>query len=236
MMIRGSAMGLFAGGIMLWLTCKIIPLLTYMSMDYVAIFMMGGAIFILLFVFGISETGKQYDTLPPGGALINFIRRDGHIVPLVGKRIYSGESFLEIPKLGLIEDLGANTVFTWGRKRVRFGLENINYTPDPRFWNLTRELYHLGFDDNDDLYNVLNIPNMNNKTEQIKKVYYLERMGRIYWGMTHSEPHGTKKLMNIFKKMPHKKTVYGKKREEKPVEAKTRINYAEIDKIIGEKK
>jgi len=236
MMIRGSAIGLFIGGTLLWIMCKTIPFLTAVSMDYVAIFMMGGAIFILLFVFGISETGKQYDTLPPGGSLINYIRRDAHIIPLVGKRVYSGESFLEIPKLGLIEDLGSGTVFTWGRKRVRFGLENINYTPDPRFWNLTHELYKMGFDDNDDLYNVLNIPNMDTKTERIKKVYYLERMGRIYWSMTHEEPRGAKKLTRMFKKRQHKKTVYGKKRYDKPLEAKTKIDYTEIDKVIGDKK
>ena len=239
MMIRGSATAIFAAGIMLWLACKTIPLLMQIGMDYVAIFMMVGGIFILLFVFGISETGKQYDSLPPGGALINFIRRDGHIVPLIGKRVFTGESFLEIPKLGLIEDLGKDTVFTWGRKRVRFGLENINYTPDPRFWNLTRELYKMGFDDSEDLYNVLNIPNMDPVTDRAKKIQYLERMGKIYWYMTHQEQHGAKHLMDIFKKKRSKKIVYGIPRKKEEIKDEPRqpektkeVDYKKIDTII----
>lgn len=234
MMIRGSATLLFSGGVMLWLMAKMIPLLSLMFMDWVAVFMMCGGIFILLFVFGISGAGKQYDTLPIGCALVNYIRRDGTIIPLVCRRVFSGESFLEEPKLGLIEDLGKDTVFLWGRKKVRFGLENINYTPDPRHFNLTRELYQLGFDDSDDLYNVLNIPNMDPEKDRAKKAYYLERMGNIYWNMTHQQPHGGKRLVLSFQRKPEMKTVFGKKRVEKPKEmVKVDTAYDEIDEVIG---
>jgi hypothetical protein len=209
MMIRGTAAALFAGGVLLWIMSKIIPFLTVISMDWVAIFMMCGAIFMLFFCFGISATGLQYDTIPPGTAVINYIRRDGLIAPLLGKRIFSGESFLDVPKLGLIEDLGTDTVFLWGRKKVRFGLENLNYTPDPRYWNMTRELYNLGFDDLDDLYNVMNIPNMNNEQDKAKKVYYLERMGNIYWNMMHQQPHGGERIVNSFKKKRSKNVSFG---------------------------
>ena len=213
MMIRGTSVGLFIGGIFLWLLCKMIPLLTLMMMDWVALFMMGGAMFILLFCFGISGTGLQYDTIPPGTAVINYIRRDGIIVPLLGKRVFSGESFLDVPKLGIVEDVGKDTVFLWGRKKVRFGLENINYTPDPRYFNLCHELYKLGFDDTDDLYEVMNIRNIDGNKERARKVYYLERMGQIYWNMTHQEPRGAKKLLEIFKKKREKHVAFGPRRK-----------------------
>ena len=199
MMIRLSSLMLFIGGVLLFLMCKIIPILQFMMMDYVAVFMMAGGMIILLFVFGMSGTGLQYDTIPVGTAIINYIRRDAQIVPLLGKRIFKGESFLDVPKLGLIEDIGKDTVFLWGRKKVRFGLENISYTPDPRYFNMTRTLYELGFDDTDDLYNILNIPNMISLESKPKKVAYLIRMGNIYWNMTHERPRKAQRLMEIFK-------------------------------------
>lgn len=217
MMIRGSAAFLFVGGVMLWMLAQLIPFLKMISMDWVGQFMEIGAIFILFFCFGISQTGLQYDTIPPGSAIINYIRRDGIISPQLGKRIFSGESFLDVPRLGLIEDLGQDTVFLLGRKKVRFGLENINYTPDPRYWNMCKELYSLGFDDLDDLYNVMNIPNMDNNTEKAKKVYYLERMAEIYWNMTHREEHGAEKLIRIFGKKRDKNVTLGPRRRDKMV-------------------
>jgi hypothetical protein len=229
MMIRGTAAGLFAGGVLLWMMTKFMPLLAFMMMDWVAVFMMAGGVFILLFVFGMSGTSLQYDTIPAGTAIINYIRRDGIIAPQLGKRIFSGESFLDVPRLGLVEDIGVDTVFLWGRKKVRFGLENINYTPDPRYWNMCKELYRLGFDDTEDLYNIMNIPLMDSKLEKAKKVYYLERMGEIYWNMTHGSPHGVKRLMDIFRKKQQKITVFGKQRREVPKDVDI---HAEIDRRL----
>lgn len=213
MMIRGSAVLLFVGGFMLWMMSQFVPLLRLMMMDWVGWFMAIGGIFILLFVFGVSQTGILYDTNPAGTVPIPFIRRDGIIAPLLGKRIFSGESFLDIPRLGLVEDLGIDTVFLWGRKKVRFGLENINYTSDPRYWNMTKELYLLGFDDSEDLRNVLDIPNMDNERDKLKKVYYLERMANVYWKMTHAQPRGVHHLMDIFRK-PRPRVAFGKRRNE----------------------
>jgi hypothetical protein len=205
------------------------------GMDYVAQMAEFGGIFILLFCFGLSQTGKQYDTLPMGSVLINYIRRDGYIVPLVGKRVFSGESFLDIPALGLIEDLGKDTVFTWGRKRIRFGLENINYTPDPRYGNLCQKLYDLGFDDSDDYQNIMDIPNIDSNRDRAIKVYYLERMGNIYWNMIHQGHHGGKKLMDVLRKKQGKKIVFGKSRFKDKPEFNQK-DYMDIDKVIGERK
>ncbi len=214
MMIRGTCAAMFAGGVMLWLMSKLVPFLQVMFMDYIAIFMMAGAVFILFFCFGLSQTGLQYDSIPPGTAIINYIRRDGIIQPLLGKRVFSGESFLDVPRLGIIEDLGKDTVFLWGKKKVRFGVENINYTPDPRYWNLCKELYSLGFDDTDDLYNVLNIPNIDANQEKAKKVYYLERMANIYWNITHAESRGGERLIKNFKERKEKNVSFGPRRKD----------------------
>lgn len=231
MMIRLSAIMLFIGGVMLWMMSKVIPLLALMMMDWIGVFMMAGCVIILLFMFGISQVGLQYDSIPAGTAIVNFIRRDGIIVPLLGKRIFSGESFLDVPKVGLIEDLGKDTVLLWGKKKVRFGMENINYTPDPRFFNLTKELYSLGFDDSDDLYNVLDVCNM--KPEDSKrKAYYLERMANIYWNMTHEKPRGATRLVMSFKRKPAKKVVFNPKA--KPV-VKNFDDEERLHKIIDEK-
>lgn len=229
-MIRGSAAFMFLGGIMLFMMSKAIPFLQVIFMDWIAVFMMTGALIILLFVFGVSQTGLQYDSIPPGTAIINYIRRDGIIQPLLGKRVFSGESFLDVPKLGIIEDLGKDTVFLWGKKKVRFGIENINYTPDPRYWNVCKELYRLGFDDTDDLYNVMNIPNIDPEKDKIKKVFYLTRMADIYWNMTHEQPRGAERLMEKFRERREKNESFGIRRknvkktkereEEKPVEPK----------------
>lgn len=228
-MIRGSAAMLFTGGIMLWVMSEIIPFLNVILMDWVAVFMMFGGIFILLFVFPISGVSLQYDTIPPGSAIINYIRRDGIIAPLLGRRIFSGESFLDVPRLGLIEDLGKDTVFLWGRKKVRFGIENINYTPDPRYWNLCNELYRLGFDDTDDLFNVLNIPSLNYETDKAKKVYYLERMAQIYWNMTHQQSRRGERLVKSFKSREDKNVAFGKRRRVVPDEKTTKAKEARVE-------
>jgi len=216
MMIRGTCAAMIAGGVILFAMTKAIPFLQFIFMDWISIFMMCGAAFIMFFMFGLSQTGLQYDSIPPGTAVINYIRRDGIIQPLLGKRVFAGESFLDVPKLGIIEDLGKDTVFLWGKKKVRFGIENINYTPDPRYFNVCRELYQMGFDDTDDLYNVMNIPNIDAEKEKAKKVFYLTRMADIYWNITHAEPRGAERLMTIFRRRREKNESFGPRRKDTP--------------------
>jgi len=121
--------------------------------------------------------------MPKWKHLINYRRRDNEIVPIYGDRAYPGESFLDVPQLGLIEFLGKDCFYTWGDKKVLDGLENINFTPDPRYYNLTHLFYELGFTDSVDVSNVLNGRD-------------LELMGRIYLNMEkYDNKHGVKKLV-----------------------------------------
>lgn len=207
MIIRGLIVTLSLGGFMLWLSTKLLPLMLWLGMDYVGVFMMFVPLIIVFVQLSRTRTGISFD--PPAGmqSIINYIRRDGTIIPLIAKRVYPGESFLQIPHLGLIEDLGKDTVFNWGVRRVRLGLENISYTPDPRFFNLTSELYRLGFDNSDDLWSVLNVASIEDKET---RAYYLEYMGKVYQNMLHPPERGVKRLVKELQShKPKKKIKFG---------------------------
>jgi hypothetical protein len=241
MMIRATA-GAFAGiGLFFFLMAKIVPLFGLFFFDWMGIMMLGMASFILLFMFAPSDTGLLFDNIPAGTAVVPFIRRDGIIRPLLFKRIFSGESFLEHPRVGLLEDIGKGTVFLWGKKKIRFGIENLNYTPDPHHWPLTKQLYEMGFDDNDDLWNVLHIPDMDPVKDKTLKAYYLERMAVIYWNMTHAEPRAGRRLVQEFEKKPVKHVGFKPQSKiarklEKPVEKKIQPSDEErLKKLLGEK-
>ena len=214
MVIRGLMVLLGVGGFMLWFMAKIDPFIAMLGMDFVGVFMMFVPVIICFIQVSRTRTTLQFD--PPSGgmtAIINYIRRDGNIIPLVGNRVYSGESFLDIPRMGLIEDLGKDTVFNWGIRRTRLGLENINYTPDPRYFNLTAEFYRLGFDNSDDLWNVLNVSSISDKD---MKAYYLEYMGRVYQNMLVKPKRGGQRLVSELKNnKPSRKQGFKPKNQKK---------------------
>lgn len=130
-----------------------------------------------------SNTWKHVDKTPLWKHLIDYMRRDNEIIPIEGERTYPGESFLDVKQLGLIEYLGKDCFYNWGDKKVMWGLENINYSPDPRYFNFTHLLYTIGFSDSDDVTNVLNGTD-------------LELMGKVYLKMQEYDgEHGVGKLM-----------------------------------------
>ena len=143
-------------GFMLFFMGYVDPFMHMILMDWV------GAILMLMAPIGYfvtlytSQTIKRFDPIPKNKALLDFIRRDGLDVDVIGTRIYSGQSFLDTEGLGLIEDLGKDCVFLKSKKKIRYVLENLSFTQDPRFWGFTSELYRLGFNTSDDVYNVLN--------------------------------------------------------------------------------
>jgi hypothetical protein len=190
--------------------------MSWLGMDYVGVFMMFTPIIIVFIQLSRTRTSIPFD--PPAGmqSIVNYIRRDATVIPFVATRVYPGESFLQIPRLGLIEDLGKDTVFNWGVRRVRLGLENISYTPDPRFFNLTSEFYRLGFDNSDDLWSVLNVASIEDKET---RAYYLEYMGKVYQNMLHPPLRGTARLVKELKERKPKKKIrfnLGKKGVVKP--------------------
>lgn len=175
------------------------------------IFACAGSVFLLYRLY-VSDTLKHADKNKKWKHLINYLRRDNTIVPIYGERAYSGESFIDVKGLGLVEFLGKDCYYTWGDKKVIWGLENINFTPDPRYFNLTHLLWELGFTDSIDVSNVLYGKD-------------LELMGRVYLKMLeYDSAHGVNKLIDDMKEYN------GKKIDFKPKASIKNIHNA-IDKI-----
>jgi len=145
-----------------------------------------GSVFLLYRLY-VSNTLKHADRVSKWKYLINYLRRDNEVIPVHGIRAYPGESFIDVPGLGLVEFLGKDCFYSWGDKKVIWGLENINFTPDPRYFNLTHLLWELGFTDSVDVYNVLNGKD-------------LELMGRVYLKMLeYDKKHGVNRLISDMK-------------------------------------
>jgi len=180
------------------------------------LFACSGSIFILYRLY-VSNTLKHADKKKAGKHLINYLRRDNEVVPIYGTRAYSGESFIDVEGLGLVEFLGKDCYYSWGDKKVIWGLENINFTPDPRYFNLTHLLWELGFSDSVDVYNVLNGKDM-------------ELMGRIYLNMLeYDNSHGINKLVTDMKNYTGKQIDFKPKKNIKDI-------YNFLDKIKIRKK
>ena len=131
----------------------------------------------------VTRCWYQVDRIPVWKHLIKYIRRDNEVIELLGERAYPGESFIDVEMLGLFEFLGKDTVMHQGDKNFVLGLENINFTPDPRYFNFTHLLWELGFSDSIDVRNVLLGDD-------------LELMGKIYLNMqNYDNGHGVQRLV-----------------------------------------
>jgi hypothetical protein len=111
----------------------------------------------ILLLYGVYRNHLIWnlEELPKNKLLIWFLRRDGSIVPVLGSRAYPGESFIDVPKLGLIHDLGKGSVYRIGKNPVRFALENVNHTPNPAYANFTNWLYNIGFNSLSEIKNTI---------------------------------------------------------------------------------
>jgi len=133
------------GYILLYLT-YVIPLFRLIYMDWIAIIVVSIPTMVFIMRLGTSKSLKVFEKKPVGKELIIWLRRDGSVIPSYASRPFFGESFLDLPRVGLIHDLGKGSVYRWGDKNVRFALENVNHTPDPTYVNYTHWLYKMGFD------------------------------------------------------------------------------------------
>lgn len=131
------------------------PILQMLYLDwFAAVFFTTAAVYTWYRIYK-TDSMKQVDNKPTGKHLIYYLRRDNKTVPTYGNRAYPGESFLDIPGLGLMEFLGKDCYYNWGDKKYMWALENINFSPDPRYANLCHTLWELGFNDSDDVKRVL---------------------------------------------------------------------------------
>lgn len=215
MFLLSIGIAFYAAGYIIFLLTSIFPILRIIYMDWIATILFVAPWAITIYRLQVTKSYKQADKLPTWKHLINYMRRDNNIVPIIGERAYPGESFIDVPKLGLIEFLGKDCVYNWGDKKVLWGLENINFTPDPRYSNLCHLLWELGFRSSDDVKNVLNGTDI-----------YL--MGEIYTKMLeYNGKHGVKKLITDMQNYE------GKKIDFKPeVKKRIMINTDKIEDLI----
>ena len=128
-----------------------------------------------------------------------------------------GESFLDVPKLGLVEFLGKDCWYTWGDKKILWGLENVQFTPDPRYSNLCHLLNEIGFKDSDDVKNVLNGTD-------------LDLMGKTYLLMNmYDNMHGVNKLIQDMKTYDKTKVVF---KDHIPQPTRMELLHNKIDAVI----
>ena len=139
-----SCIGMMAGGFLLYIFTRMIPLMQAVYMYFVALFLLAAPTIILLYMITNKKLIWFMEKTPANKMLIFFLRRDQDIVPILGSRTYPGESFITVPKLGLIHDLGKDSVYRLAGNNVRFALENVNHTPKPKFANFTHWLHNLG--------------------------------------------------------------------------------------------
>lgn len=195
MLVVAPVLLLVVGFMLLFLT-RLYPILDMIYLPEMGYIFAVGSVIFLLYRLYVADTFKQTDKVGKGKHLINYLRRDNEVVPIYGKRAYPGESFIDVVGLGLVEFLGKDCFYTWGDKKVIWGLENINFTPDPRYFNLCHLFWEVGFTDSDDVYRVLNGLD-------------LELMGRVYLNMlSYDDRHGVNRLINDLKEYDGDKVVF----------------------------
>jgi len=152
-------------GYMMMSLVYIIPELRLIYFDLICIVFLIVPFIIACYRVWISGCWKQVDRIPIWKQLVNYVRRDNRVVQLIGERAYPGESFIDIPNLGLVEFLGKDTVYNMGDKKIVWGLENLNFTPDPKYGNFIDTLWKLGFTNSDEVKAVLNgeLPDLRDK-------------------------------------------------------------------------
>jgi len=139
-----------------------------------------------------TQSFRQADSLPKWKTLINYIKRDRVVVPIVGERAFPGQSFLQVPYLGLIEHMGKDAVLDWGDKKIVLAVENCYHTPEPEMLNAAQILYELGIHDTNNLKKLFLGEKMDYGT--------LELMGKVYMNMDkYDNNHGGSKLINEWK-------------------------------------
>jgi hypothetical protein len=232
MMLIGIGVVFISAGFFLYLMTWMFPILRIAYFDWIALLLMSLPYCITIYRLHVTKAFKQADNIPKWKHLINYMRRDNEIVPVIGQRAYPGESFIDVENLGLIEFLGKDCVYTWGDKKVIWGLENINFTPDPRYFNLTHLLWEIGFHNSEDIKNVLSGRDL-----------YL--MGRVNLNMdNYNGNHGVEKLVKDFKNYSGKKVDFKpnkslpvfpviKLRNKVPPKETSNGVHNQVDKLLG---
>lgn len=204
-------------GIMLFFLAKIMPIFQMIYLDWIGLSFVFLPFIIVMYFLINDDMYLWVESISKWKHRIAYMRRDNRIIPMTGRRIYASESFLENTDLGLIEFLGKDCVFSWGKKKVVLALENLNYTPDPRYASFTYMLYELGFSCPQDVVDVLEGKD-------------LELMAKVWVNMQlwHTG-HGVKKLVYDLKNYKGENFNFKER-----VDTKSKEKISErVDEILG---
>lgn len=115
---------------------------------------------VCLMIYRIRRSGSwcYFDKPKHNKPLLEFLYRDGTKRPVLGERI-PGTGFIQVKGLGLIQDIGRKpapgSVYFHGDKPIRFVLQDINHTPNPKFPGYYSFLTYLGFNRMEEVQEVL---------------------------------------------------------------------------------
>lgn len=106
-----------------------------------------------------SGSWNYFDNPKKNKPLLEFLYRDGGKRPINGVRI-PGTGFFQVKGLGIIQDVGRlpepGSVYVHGDKPIRFVLQDINHTPNPKFTGFYRFLTKMGFNRMEEVQDVIN--------------------------------------------------------------------------------
>lgn len=187
MILIPVAMMCFVTGYILITITKMFPMFQMIYLDYIGGFFLFLPFLITMYFIVNEDMYLWVEKISKWRHRIAYMGRDNRVRPMTASRIYASESFMDNPKLGLIEFLGKDCVLDWGNKKMVWALENLNYTPDPRYASFTNLLYELGFSCPQDVVDVLNGDD-------------LELMAKVWLNIQlWDSGHGVKKLVTDLK-------------------------------------
>lgn len=124
-----------------------------------------GMVFPLIAVFGMmyrvksSGCSKRFDKVPKDKRVMEYIYQDGNVTDVIANR-RMGMGIFEIPNYGIIVDVGRlptpGSVYTFGDKKINYALQNLYFTPNPKFTSIYTFYTEIGINNGDELYNLLN--------------------------------------------------------------------------------
>lgn len=169
-----------------------------------------------------SGCGKRFDKISRIKSVFNFIYRDGVSMDMIGDR-RPGMGIFDLPGHGVVVDVGRlpnpGSVYNFADKKIRFALQDINFTPNPKFTSIYGLFTKLGFNNMEELQDTLNgyNPNLIAKVWNKLVVYTPQDMeDRVVENIKNMDKREIKQNNQIWKNNVHKEIdkVLDKKKKE----------------------
>lgn len=157
-MIYIAILGMTSMGIIFFMLSRTDPVAYMYGFDILSFMIFFSIIIITLVRLRRSGSWLYFDRPKHNKPLLEFLYRDGSKRPILGERI-PGTGFFSVKQLGIVQDIGRlpapGSVYFHGDKPIRFVLQDINHTPNPKFPGYYSFLTYLGFNRMDEVQEVL---------------------------------------------------------------------------------